>query len=69
MGDEFESGSFQGTVLTKLTAIEKKLDQVNGRLDNHGKRLRVLEIWRAFLTGATAIIGGILGWLAGWGKP
>jgi hypothetical protein len=68
MTTNFDSGQFQGMVLAKLESIEGKLDQVNGRLDNHGKRLRTLELWRAFLTGATAIIGGFLGWLAGWGK-
>ena len=65
--DEFDAGSFQGRVLTTLDAIEKKLDQVNGRLDHHSRRIRALELWGAFLTGATAILGAILGWL-GWSR-
>jgi len=59
--DEFDAGSFQGRVLTTLTAIEKKLDQVNGRLDNHGKRLRALEIF------CYGVLTTVLGWF-GWSR-
>ena len=64
---EFERGQFEGKVLQSLGAIEVTLKGIMDRLDGHSRRIRALELWRAFLTGATAIIGGILGWL-GWSR-
>ena len=59
--DEFDAGQFKGRTLESLERIEKKLDQVNGRLDNHGKRLRALEIF------CYGVLTTVLGWF-GWSR-
>lgn len=46
-------GQIQGTV----GAIDKKLDDLNGRLDHHSTRIGKLERWQAMLAGAGTIAG------------
>jgi ribosomal 50S subunit-associated protein YjgA (DUF615 family) len=50
-------GQIQGTV----GAIDKKLDDLNGRLDHHSNRLGKLERWQATIAGAAAVAGVAVG--------
>jgi hypothetical protein len=55
MGDENE-------VLRAIVRLETKMDTVGERMNDHGKRLRVLEGFAKTATGAIAIIGFVVGW-------
>lgn len=52
----------ENEVLKAIIRLESKMDVANGRLEDHGKRLRALEAFRNMAAGAGAIIG--LAWAA-----
>ncbi len=43
-------------ILTAIVRLETKMDAANGRLEDHGKRLRALEAVRNWAGGVIAVI-------------
>ena len=51
--------------------LSDRFDQIDRRLDRMGERdlgldtrLRAVETWRSWLTGAMAVVGAVVGWIA-----
>ncbi len=57
-----------GRVEGKLDAILAHHDRMTDRLDDHGKRLNKLEMYRAWQLGASAIIATVVTWFIGFFK-
>lgn len=47
----------------RLIRIDERMGQVLGRMDDHGKRLRALEVARNVATGISMATMVVLGWL------
>ena len=45
-----------------LIRLDTKMDTVGDRLNDHGKRIRILEGAAKMATGALAIVGVVAGW-------
>ena len=48
--------AWERKVAERLGSIEAKLDNIVGRLPDHGQRISALERWRAYILGALAVI-------------
>jgi hypothetical protein len=53
-------GKLEGTVIS----MDGKLDDHKDRMNNHSKRIRMVERRQAWWAGAAAALGGVIGILA-----
>lgn len=56
-----------GEMTAEVRNVGTRLDRLEATVLGHNKeieaRVRRLELWRSWLTGAGAILGGAVGWL------
>ena len=57
-----------GRVEGKLDAILSHQDRVTDRLDDHGKRINKLEMFRSWQLGASAVVASLVAGLIGFFK-
>ena len=69
MGDSFEPQTpFEGYVFAKLENLDRKLDQVNGAIKEHERRIDANSQDIAKAKGWAAALGAVFGFLAAFVK-
>ncbi len=69
MGDSFEPQTpFEGYVFAKLENLDRKLDQVNGTIKEHERRIDANSQDIAKAKGLAAALGAVFGFLAAFVK-
>ena len=49
-----------GRIDERTHEILRRLDQINGKISDHDKRIGKLEQWRAYILGASAVISFVI---------
>jgi len=58
-----------GRIDERTHEILRRLDQINGKIFDHEKRINKLEQWRAYILGATAVAATVISFLISiWGS-
>jgi hypothetical protein len=47
----------------RVSGIHEELSRGHDRMNDHGFRIRKLEIWRGFLVGGGIVVSGVIGWV------
>jgi len=49
----------------RIEVIRKDIEEMKDAIANHNKRIRILELWRAYVLGAAAVIAAMISIIVG----